>query len=642
MRILTAFLLLATTLVSRSQAALSVGRDRNAIVVKGDHFALTFDLARGGEVTDLRLFDGSQWNAVFSASMITYPAVVIGDGAANYVQAHDRSARLVRLTEAPDRVLIETQATPRTAGGTACGWQITTTWEVYAEGAVFADLDYRLQEGTFDLTCSALSFEVSDEIRKGPKYRDYNSSAPLGGFRSARVGFGRNPSRSFTNEIEAVVEHKLPMTGTVDYQQNPGRFTWLLGGDGTTLRAPWNYRNRIAMGLGAAITGKPKSNAIGHRVFHWVNWLDTKNWYPSNEQIDKMIALDGTMLIMHHEWMKQRGSCGQPHADYAVVRNHDEMVRTIQYAHDKGMRVGLYMRGVEMYGLKANFFQKYLKRDWDGIYMDWHGPASLSWHDWKYTPDPNYGDMHFSEKGTHYPAKEYFLFTRKLRDIIGPGGWLIGHQGPFNPGAMASLGWDAYLPGESASDHDMFADVDRAVYKGMMGGGVCMPWTLDSPLYRSPEGAAKMAAWGFYPHIVLGLGPPRTKDIFSNEPDDPMYARIMPYWRVLSKVNVEELTVYNIPAQNLVAMTSSDPNIQGVVYKAGKGTCLVIVANLGKAAAKATLTLDRKVLGMEGEYQVDRIDPMTGQTHPGGQSAGTLTTTELPQWGIEGFRLTGK
>ncbi len=619
--------------------ALSVDRAQNTVTVKGDHFSLVFDMTRGGEVIETQLFDGSKWNTVFGRSLTTFPMLVLGDKAACYLQVNDRQAKLVRLTEGPDKVLIEIQATPQTAGGTASGWQITTTWEIYAEGGVFADIDYQLKEGTFDLIHSTLGFGVSDAIRKGPKYSDYNWSAPLGGFRPARMGFGVNPDRSFTNEIEVVVEHKLPMSGNVDFQQKDGLFTWSLGGDGSTLKAPWNYRNAIALSLGATITGKPKSNVIGHRVFHWINWLDVKDWYPSNKQIDKMVALNGTMLIMHHEWMKQRGSCGQPHADYSVVRDHDEMVRTISYAHEKGMRVGLYMRGVEMYGLKANFFQKYLKRDWDGIYMDWHGAASLSWHDWNFTPDPNFGDMHFSEKGTHYPAKEYFLFTKRLREIVGPGGWLIGHQGPFNPGAMANLGWDAYLPGESASDHDMFADRDRAVYKGMMGGGVCMPWTLDSPVYRSTEGVAKMAAWGFYPHIGLGLGPWRTKEIFSNEPDDFMYEKIMPYWRLLSKVNVEELTVYNLPSQNLVVMTSSDPGVEGLVYKAGKDTYLVVVSNLGKGATKATLTLKTDVLGMSGEYDVSRIDADTGQMQPCGKSTGTLVTTNLPQWGMEGFRL---
>jgi len=628
--------------VSEVRGGLVVEPGPQSVTVKGDHFALTIDRTKGGEVSELRLFDGAQWNTVLAAPAITFPAVKLRDGQKEYALANDRGAEMVRQVVGPEKVVLEVRATPLAADGAASPWRITLTYEIYTEGAVFVDVDYRLKEGTFDLTGSSVSFSVSDDIRKGPKYRDRNTAASIGGFRSARVAFGSNPDRSFTNEIEVVVEHKLAMAGAVSEEQKDGRFTWTLGNGGSKLKAPWHYHNRMAMGLGAAVTGKPKSNVVGHRVFHWVNWLDTRNWYPSNEQIDKMIALGGTMLILHHEWMRQRGSNGHPHADYAVVRNHEEMVRTIARAHAKGMRLGLYMRGVEMYGLKAKFFPKYCRRDWDGIYVDWHGAACRSYHDSRFAPDPNFADFHFSPKGTHVPAREYFLFAKELRDIVGPGGFLIGHQGTMNPGVLANLCFDAYLPGESASDHDMFSDVDNAVYKGMMGGGVCMPWTLDSPFYRSPEGAAKMAAWGFYPHIVLGLGPPRTKDIFSCEPDDPVYAQILPYWRVLSKADAENLTVFNLPAQNVVAMTSSNPACRGLVYKEGKDAYLVIVANLGKQPAKTQLVLKTDVLGMSGRYEVARIDSATGQMHPCGESQGALTTSELPPWGIEGFKLCRK
>jgi hypothetical protein len=86
-------------------------------------------------------------------------------------------------------------------------------------------------------------------------------------------------------------------------------------------------------------------------------------------------------------------------------------------------------------------------------------------------------------------------------------------------------------------------------------------------------------------------------------------------------------------------MTSSDPGVEGLVYKAGKDTYLVVVSNLGKGATKATLTLKTDVLGMSGEYDVSRIDADTGQMQPRGKSTGTLVTTNLPQWGMEGFRL---
>ncbi len=89
-----------------------------------------------------------------------------------------------------------------------------------------------------------------------------------------------------------------------------------------------------------------------------------------------------------------------------------------------------------------------------------------------------------------------------------------------------------------------------------------------------------------------------------------------------------------------MAMTSSDPAITGVVYKEAGGRYVVIVANLGEKPAKAKLSLDGAVLGMNGSYAVQRIDSGTGKASPDGKSRGALTTSELPQWGIEGFVLT--
>ena len=624
-----------------ARAGLTLERGPNAVKAKGDHFAITIDMTRGGEISELLLHDGSQWNSVLGDGGATFPGLTFSTADEHYALANDTEGKLVSADATPEKVVCKVSAVPRSGNAEASPWEITTTYEVYAEGAVFIDLDCRLNEGEFALSHADVSFPLHESLRQSAKYRDQNVSTATGGFSSARVAFGKNAARNFTNEIEIIVERKQAMAGAVGFEKEDGRFTWTLGGGGAKVTAPCQYQNRIALGLGAAVTGKPKSNVIGQRVYHWVNWLDTENWYPTGEQIDRMAANGATMLILHHEWMLQRGSNGNPHADYAVVRNHEDMAPMIEYAHGKGLRVGLYMRGVEMYALETGFFPKHCKRNWDGIYVDWHGPGAVSWHENRYDPETQLGDSHFSEDGTYVPAREYFLFTKKLRHIVGPGGFLIGHQGSFNSGVFANLCFDAYLPGETGSDREMFSDLDEAAYKGMLGGGVCMPWTLDLPRYRNAEGAAKMAAWGFYPHIVMGIKARHTKDlVFPLDPDDPLYAFVLPYWRILANIDVEKATVHNLPSQNVVAATSSNPDFHSVVYKAGGETYLLITANLGSTPSSTELALDTKLLGMSGEYEVERIDPATGEAHPSGKSAGTITTAELPQWGIEGFKLT--
>ncbi len=636
-----ALLFAVMAIAPAARGGLSVQRDERAVKVRGDHFVLVVDLARGGEISKLQLHDGSGWNTALTAPETTFPRLELQDKDRTYALANDAEAKLLKLSGRPEKVSIAVQGRPRTADGAAGPWQIALSYEIHPEGAVFIDLDARLEDKPFALSCASVSFAVSEAVRKGPKYRDRNVSIKTGGFPSARAAFGtsKHPARSFTNEIEVIVEHKKAIGGAVGFQQKDGRVTWTLGGGDAALAAPLRYQNRIALGLGAAVTGKPKSNVIGQRVYHWVNWLDTKDWYPSNEQIDKMVARHATMLILHHEWMLQRGSNGYPHADYAVVRNHKDMVRMIDYAHRKGLRVGLYMRGVEPYALKTRFFQKYCKRNWDGIYVDWHGPGATSYHDNRYKPETPLGDTHFSKTGTHVPARAYFLFTRQLRDIVGPEGFLIGHQGSFNSGVLANLCFDAYLPGETGSDRKMLSGLDEAAYKGMLGGGVCMPWMLDLPRYRNAEGMAKMAAWGLYPHLVLGIKARHTKGlVFGCAPDDALYDFILPYWRVLAQIDVERAAVFNTPGQNVVAATSSEPAFHSVVYKASKDTYLLIVANLGQKAGTAEIGLNPDVLGMTGAYQVGRIDAATGKVHPCKKSTSKITTTNLPPWGIEGYK----
>ena len=496
------------------------------------------------------------------------------------------------LESGSDKVRLSFTGYPRTMDGTASNWQVCLTYEVYREGAVFADMQCHLREGEFALHHAEASFQVADAILNAPKFSDENVGLENGGFRSARIAFGMHADKSFTNEAEVVCEYKQAMTGTPVATKEKGRYTWTLGGGGGTLTAPYSYHNRFALGLGSAVNGPPRSNAVGHRVYHWVNWLDLDDWYPSNEQIDRMVAHHGTMLILHHEYLLQRGSNGKPHAEYSALRDHDEMVRTINHAHVKGLRVGLYMRGVERYALNSAWLERFCRRNWDGLYVDWHGHSAVSWHEMKYAPESGVGDWHFSLDGTHVPARDYFLFTKRLREMVGPDGFLIGHQGSFSGGVLPNLCFDAYLPGETSSDHRIFADVDQAALKGMLGGGVCMPWMLDLALYCNAEGAAKMAAWGFYPHLVMGISRNAQSPVFPLDPDDSLYAFVQPYWRVLAQVTPGTVTAHNLVSQPATAMTSSEPAVTGVVYSEENGRFVVIVANQGKEPANAELTLD--------------------------------------------------
>jgi hypothetical protein len=645
--------LLSELFVPAAMAGVSACREGDRVVIRGDHFRLTINGRRGGQIDDLRQFDGSAWNRLLGADGQTCPAVTIRGPSAEFRLDEAAPARIETLEASPELVRVTTEATPRSADGRLSPWIVKLQYEVFAEGAVFVTVECLLPEGETVLTGAEMSLKLDRAVVQAAKYRqqiDNVQSYTPTGLPSARVAFGVNPTRGFTNEVQALVEYKAAMAGKAEFVAGKGQFTWTLADAKTAIRGPFQYRNRFSLGLGAAATGKPKTNLIAQRVYHWINWENYKEvpgraWYPTDELIDKMAANRATMLVMHEHWMAEGGSNGNPHANYRP-RDPQAFARTIHHAHEKGLRVGVYSRGIERYAPSVGFFEKYLRRDWDGLYVDWDGAHCIANHESQCKPDAALGDTHYSNDGAYLPAREYFLYTKKLRNLVGPKGFLIGHMGFGSTGILANLAMDAYLPGENPDDHNMFSGVvDNATYNGMLGGIACMPWTLDSPGYVSPQGVAKMAVWGFYPHTGLAFQRPGKKNLFPADPDDPANAYILPYWRVLAAVDAERSAAYNSPAVNLVAASSSHPSVSCLVYKqAGNASSddayLVVAANLSDKPASATITLKPEVLGLSGSYQLSRVNSQTGAVSPGGVATDVLKTTELAPWQIEGLKLT--
>ena len=620
------------------------------IEVSGGHFRLTVDAARGGEIARLELFDGAGWNRVWGGDGQTFPQLVLQGKQGEFALARDPRARVEQFQATPDRVAFQVTAVPCTAEGRESPWQVTLGYEIYAEGAVFVDLECTCSQADFRLTGASLGLAVDRAMTRSAKYRDLvftrRADAAVS---SARIAFGINPEKSFTNELQAIIEEKQGLAGNVTCTRagKKGRFVWSLADGKKPLPGAVRYHNRLALGLGAAATGRPRTTVIGERIYHWINYLNLESsaeWYPTPELIDKMVAHRATMLILHQHWMRQGGSNGHPHAEY-VARDDRALRAMVDHTHRRGLRVGLYMRGIEPYGLATRFFEKYLRRDFDGLYVDWHGPHIVGHHERHWPADARLGDRHFSPDGSRLPVRDYFLFTRRLRETVGPRGFLIGHMGPYAAGILPNLAFDGFLPGETGSDRKAFADRDLAAFKGMQAGVTCTPWTLDSAAYRTPEAMAKMAAWGFYPHVCLGIQRTPSEPLFSLDPDDPVYAFPLVYWRMLSTIDVHRATVYNLPGQNVVAARCDEPGLGCLVYKedgspSHRPRYLVLLANTAKAALKPTsVELARDVLGMSGEYKVVRIDPETGRLVPRGRTSGRVALGAIPAWGIEGFVL---
>jgi hypothetical protein len=646
-------------LAASASGEFSLRQQGKQIVVVGSHFRVTVDTAKGGEITNVELFDGSQWNRFLGGDGQTCPALKLSTEADEYSLGNDAVARIENVQTSDEVVRFHTVGNPRAASGKASPWTVRLSYQIYPEGGLFVDVDCRLKAQKTELTAASISLTVDRAITKAAKCRHvFRRLDPVNPkeFPSARVAFGLNPQRSFTNEVEAIVEYGAAMAGKTSFKESNGRATWMLADGKSLLRAPLHYHNRFSMALGSGTKGmgKPDTNLVASRGYDWFRsnsdpkFLNPKENSlekpPSDEEIDRMSA-KGATFVQLQTWFQGGRHNGHPHDLYKPWIEND-LIRAITHAHDKGLRVSFYIRGIERYCLDRPFLEKHLKRDWDGIYVDWHGAHCVALHEYSWRAEPALGDVHFSADGSYVPAWEYFLFCKRLRQLVGQRGILIGHLGFGKSGIMANLCFDGYLPGETPSDHKMFSSRDEAVFVGMTGGGLCTPYPL-SRSFRTPEAIAKMAAWGLYPIASLGV----VDEILatSGNPDDPGNAYHLGYWRILAAIDADRATVYNLPSVNQIAATCSQPNFSCVVYREesksrdpADAVFLVVVANLGATTAQSRIALAPSVLGMSGEYELARVAPESGLITLQGATTGKWTTTALPSWGFEGYKLVRK
>ena len=211
------------------------------------------------------MFDGSQWNRLLGADGQTCPQVRLSDEAGQYSLANDKNAKIEKLETAPELIRFQTVGKPRATSGKPSPWTVKLSYEVYPEGALFIDVDYTLDKGNTVLTGSSMSLLVDRAVTKAAKYRHvFQLLGPEGPkvFPSARVAFGVNPQRSFTNEIEAIVEYRTPMGGTTAFDKGVGRSTWTLAGGKTRSPCPLSLPQPVQHGLGLRRDGDGKTRRL--------------------------------------------------------------------------------------------------------------------------------------------------------------------------------------------------------------------------------------------------------------------------------------------------------------------------------------------------------------------------------------------
>lgn len=379
--------------------------------------------------------------------------------------------------------------------------------EFHSDGTAFTTAFFLLDKSlTGKIIRCELKYEVAfpgfDELRWSffPQYTDIDASViqalnhsrhlPAGDNRSmekglfAMTGFYARRNAGPSLYAEFFVEGGNSVSGKRD--ENASSIRWITP---DTARISWNFQNVPTDGFywrnqwGWVIL--PACRKRGHPPFTMYHLQDNVHRYPNAAETGVIVAMKPDIVVFHESWRLDAQNGGVPF-DAKVFRN------LVEEFHRHGIRVAVYIRGNEISAHEdaCRWFHQYLRRDYDGLYMDYGGPFCEI-----VKPDEAF-------PGGRTLFREHYLKLRRLRETIGPDGIFYSHTGPFYS-ALGMSFMDGYTSGEGErgllirgkSTHEYYSMA--AVSPGTL-------WSAAFPEYSSAKIIPFLAAAGQYPHSPLG------------------------------------------------------------------------------------------------------------------------------------------
>ena len=135
------------------------------------------------------------------------------------------------------------------------------------------------------------------------------------------------------------------------------------------------------------------------------HYLDNTVRYPSDAVISSLHKSGCDVLIIHENWRLDIQNDGFP-------CDEKRLKEVIALAHGYNIRVALYMRGAELSSIEqaCSWFNRYLIRDYDGLYMDYGGALTHTC-----APGEN-----FTDGRTGF--RQHYMKLRALRETVGEKG----------------------------------------------------------------------------------------------------------------------------------------------------------------------------------------------------------------------------
>ncbi len=458
------------------------------------------------------------------------------------------------------------------------------------------------------------------------------------------LDLGWEATRFFSNHLEFFLEDwaalgdgpRQSQTSTrVCRESGNWQLKWrLFQGPAATLSGPYRYRNRWGIAFGRARTAAGadadpaiRNNAMGSKICHlkvpygrkgyrwpWVS-MPIKQVAEQSDQlfvenppvscVDEAADLGADLMIIHQFWMENPGSNNEPVADYQP-KDPAWLKAFIERCHQRGMRVMLYVRGTEMWCQFSPFFEQFLERNRDGLYVDWNTPFSM-------------GAVRCSPM--HVSLHNYFHFTKALRERVGPAGLLIGHAGFSNYLSLAAF--DVLLGGETSVRHtELLENAESAAYFALLdccGAHLIGGNMGDRSAFAGAKAGAICAALGMTSQVNMEPGTSFADRV----------AFIKPLWDAMSQLTGRINRYHNpayIPTRALIC---ESPELYPSLWQTDNGQALLLVTNMGAKDVSGSIKLNLNQLDVPAGAPV-KVLPLDG-IHQGARVSGdTLSIDRLP------------
>lgn len=308
------------------------------------------------------------------------------------------------------------------------------------------------------------------------------------------------------------------------------------------------------------------------RLYHYIDNFDR---YPSEEIIREAAAEGANLFMLHENW---RLDLKQGEFPY----DKKKLTETISNIHKHGMRTALYVRGNED-AVRQDYaepLRPYLKKDWDGIYMDFGAPAFLLSKD-EYA------------SGGRIQFREYHKMVRKIREFVGEEGVFLAHSGSYFA-SMAHTQVDAYVSGEQEKGQLIKDRTLHAYYSGLSISPSAL-WTAAFSTYRTKAALPYLAATAQTPFVILGTQMQTSSLDHPKVPSTITFQR--PLWRLWELLDGEtDVKVYT--KQSTEGIFDADDETGACLIVTRSGEALLIVANFSEERRDAELKVDWVALGI--------------------------------------------